>query len=262
VSRQNYLRHKDGRLWGRPTNGVESRYLLAGMAICGVCGAVMLIRPRQYGSKRGYFNTCGANWKRGSCANDLEIPMEMADASVLSAVEEELLTPDVVTAAIADLVAPPPSDPDEDLDARRCRLPTADKLGRELERLAAAIAEGHGTSATLAAAIRGCETQRKVVVAELRQLETPSPVKTPAALNVEALRHLDEWRGLLGRNTSQTRQLLRKVLDGRVAFIPHKDASDQWYELAGHATLEKFFAGIPAIKEGLAVRGFEPRSRG
>ena len=87
---------------------------------------------------------------------------------------------------------------------------------------------------------------------------TPSPV-TP---DREALRQLDERRGLLGKNTSRARQLLRKVLDSRVSFIPRGDASDRWYEMAGQATLEKFFAGIPAIKALVAVRGFEPRSRG
>jgi hypothetical protein len=188
--------------------------------------------------------------------------MEMADAGVLSAIEEELLTHDVVTAAIADLVAPA-DDPAEDVDARRGRLQAAvDKLDHELERLATAIAEGHGASATLAAAIRDREGQRKIVLAELHHLDAPAITQTPAAINLEALRHLDEWRGVLGQNTSQTRQLLRKALDGRVVFIPQKDASDQWYEMAGQATLEKFFAGIPAIKEVLAVRGFEPRSRG
>src|SRR5207244_12322030 len=48
TSRQNYLRHTDGRLWGRPANGVESKFLLTGMAICGQCGAGMLIRTGKY----------------------------------------------------------------------------------------------------------------------------------------------------------------------------------------------------------------------
>jgi hypothetical protein len=90
--------------------------------------------------------------------------------------------------------------------------------------------------------------------------------KTPCSrlrdVDREALSQLDEWRGMLGQNTSRTRQLLRKVLDGRVVFIPRADASDRWYEMAGQATLEKFFSGIPAIKAMVAVRGFEPRSRG
>lgn len=128
------------------------------------------------------------------------------------------------------------------------------KLNGELARLTTAVAEGTGASRTLAAAIRDREGQRELLESELRRLDAPAPPPL-VTLEREALRQLDEWRGLLGQNTSRTRQLLRKVLDGRVAFIPRGDASDRWYEMTGKATLEKFFAGIPAMKALVAVRG-------
>ena len=49
-SRLNYLRKTDGRLWGKPANGIESKYLLTGMATCGGCGGAMISYPRTYGS--------------------------------------------------------------------------------------------------------------------------------------------------------------------------------------------------------------------
>jgi hypothetical protein len=180
--------------------------------------------------------------------------MEMADGSVLEAVEQELLTPDVVTAAIADLIERA-EEPVEDADAQRGQLQAAiGKLNGELARLTTAVAEGAGTSRTLAGAIRDREGQRELLESELRRLNAPAP-PPPVTLDREALRQLDEWRGLLGQNTSRARQLLRKALDGRVAFIPRRDASDRWYEMNGNATLERFFAGIPAIKALVAVRG-------
>lgn len=40
TSRRSYLLGAEGRLWGKPANGVESKskYLLTGMAVCGMCG--------------------------------------------------------------------------------------------------------------------------------------------------------------------------------------------------------------------------------
>ena len=37
-ARETYLRRANGQLWGRPASGVESKYLLTGMAQCGTCG--------------------------------------------------------------------------------------------------------------------------------------------------------------------------------------------------------------------------------
>lgn len=81
-------------------------------------------------------------------------------------------------------------------------------------------------------------------------------------VSAEALRDLDQWRGLLGQNTSIARQLLRKVLNGRLAFTPRSDGVELWYEFAAQGTLEKFFEGVPAIKAVVPVRGFEPRFDG
>jgi hypothetical protein len=260
TSRQNYLRHTDGKLWGRPTNGAESKHLLTGTAICGVCGGGLLARGRRYGAKRGYFYTCGSFWIRGSCSNDLEIPREMADKAVLDLLEHELLTPDVIAAAIAKLIEAE-AEPQETAKAKRRRLEAAiAKLDAELARLADAIAAGG--SATLAAGIRNRETQRQRLQAELRATEALAAKPAADHVTVEALRHLDEWRGLLGEDTMLARQLLRKLLDGRLVFAPKGSAGDRWYEFRGEGTLTKFLADVPLIKAMVPVRGFEPRSRG
>src|SRR5687767_11366100 len=33
-----YMRHTNGHLFSKPSNSLEARYLLSGMALCGVCG--------------------------------------------------------------------------------------------------------------------------------------------------------------------------------------------------------------------------------
>jgi len=44
-----YLRHTDGKLWGKPASNAESPYLLTGMLACGLCGSVMGAESRVSG---------------------------------------------------------------------------------------------------------------------------------------------------------------------------------------------------------------------
>jgi len=52
TSRQSYLRATNGQLWGRPGNGIESRYLLTGLAQCGICGGSLVAHSRASGPGR------------------------------------------------------------------------------------------------------------------------------------------------------------------------------------------------------------------
>ena len=54
-ARKVYLRGTNGQLWGRPTGGVESKYLLPGLARCGVCGGGLYVKSRSHGTRRAYF---------------------------------------------------------------------------------------------------------------------------------------------------------------------------------------------------------------
>ena len=80
----------------------------------------LMVRSRRYGSRRGHFYTCSANWRRGSCDNQLEIPAEMAEAAVLESVESELLTPAVIECAIERLFAQAAAPASELADRRAC----------------------------------------------------------------------------------------------------------------------------------------------
>ncbi|MGH9239791.1 MAG: zinc ribbon domain-containing protein [Vicinamibacterales bacterium] len=147
-SRQNYLRHTNGRVWGRPANGVESKFLLTGMAICGACGAGMLIRSRKANRQRAFFYGCAANHQRGEaiCANGLEIPMAIADSAVLEIVEQSILTPAVIEEAI-DRLFSMVNEPSDEADRRAANLQgEIDRLEAEVARLTEAIAEGGALS--------------------------------------------------------------------------------------------------------------------
>jgi DNA invertase Pin-like site-specific DNA recombinase len=64
--RRAYLRGTDGRLWGRPGSGIESKYLLTGLAICGACGSTLHVRTHSHGRRRRTaFYGCSAHHSAG-----------------------------------------------------------------------------------------------------------------------------------------------------------------------------------------------------
>ena len=63
-------------------------------------------------------------------------------------------------------------------------------------------------------------------------------VPNPKDLNVDSIRweplqQLSEWKGLLAQNVPIARQILRKVLEGRLVFVPRHEGDDHWYEFSG-----------------------------
>jgi DNA invertase Pin-like site-specific DNA recombinase len=260
-SRANYLRHTDGKLWGKPANGVESKYLLTGMASCGECGGGMLVYSRKgtTGKSRQFYYAC-PRARVGVCANDLEVSMGMADATAVAIVGDDVLAPDVVTRALEKLMAMF-DGPAEDVAARRARLAASvRKVDGELANLSAAVASG-APPETLLAALRERERQRRAAQAELAALdEGPQLRKTAASIRADALALLDGWRALLGRHVGTSRQLLRKVLDReRFVFYPMGSGRARWYDLGVTPTLDRFFGAVPALKKAVASPpGFEP----
>ena len=122
-SRETYLRATGGQRWGKPSNGIESKYLLTGMATCGCCGGALTARSRSHGRHREFFYHCLTNVQRGRavCDNDLTMPLKDIDQAVLATLEADVLRPEVVTAALREAVARL-DQPKEGLDAERARL--------------------------------------------------------------------------------------------------------------------------------------------
>ena len=58
----------------------------------------------------------------------------------------------------------------------------------------------------------------------------------------ELRKRLTEWRGLLRRQTTLSRQVLMRLLDGRIGWTPRKDAG--LYEYSGRVTFDKLLSGV------------------
>jgi site-specific DNA recombinase len=260
TSRLNYLRTTNGQLFGKPASGVESKYLLVGMSLCGECGGGMQVYSRSHGRARAFFYGCPRS-RVGRCANDLQVPMTVADRAALAVMTDDVLDAQVVERALMKLVTLL-DGPEEDVAARRARLTDVVKTAeREGARLAQAIATGDAPEALLAL-LRTRERERKVAEAELRSLAAGPSVRAASdEIRREALRVLENWRGLLGKHVGTSRQLLRKLLDRDTRFVlyPMAENNERWYELGVTPSLDGLLRAVQPLKKVVASpTGFEP----
>jgi hypothetical protein len=125
------------------------------------------------------------------------------------------------------------------LDERSREIATA------IERWTAAISVG-GELASLVEKLKVCEQDRARLDQERRRLETVTRAGRLDLCQVERelMKRVEDWRTAAGRNVSQGRQVIRKLLGGtRVKMRPLDDGT---CELSGRADYGKLFSGIVA----------------
>jgi site-specific DNA recombinase len=260
-SRGAYLRGTDGRVWGRPLSGVDSKYLLPGLATCACCGGGLIVRSRAHGRSRAYFYACSSYHLRGRsvCTNNLEIPMERLNAAVLEAVGTQVLTADlfedVIDAAISKL-APAVAL----LDSERVALEASvERLTAEGDRLTRAIATG-GSLAPLVSAL--AENQAQLEACQRKLLtagrQAQSSLADEASLRSRLAAVLADWRGLLQRQIPLARQILKKLLVGSVRCLPSGEGDGRYYAFSTEATATKILAAVSHPIMVASPTGFEP----
>jgi len=106
-----YGERTGGQVFGRPANGVESKYLLTGFGVCAGCGGSMATLKRAHGP-RGHrrqiaFFGCATRHLRGDaiCANALEVRLDDAEEAVLAAVERDVLNITVLETSLYKAMA-------------------------------------------------------------------------------------------------------------------------------------------------------------
>ena len=226
---------------GAPPWSTEARYLLTGLLRCATCGAGLEARSRSHGQQRAVFYGCSAYHRRGCsvCRNRLTVPMEIADAAVIAALESGLFHPRVLKAAVARAVKRLCNARGENYwNAIRRELAA---LEQELSNLTTAVAGGGGDVPTLLAAIRSRESQRRALREQLTHyLQIPD--LDPASVLAELQARLTDWRELLRDHTPKVRGLLKQLIVGRLEMEP--DRKFGVYRFHGTGTLLPLVTGI------------------
>jgi site-specific DNA recombinase len=215
------------------TNPVASRYLLAGLLRCGLCGTALFGHQTYYG--------CSGYRQRGrvACRNNRLVRIREADRAVLAAVERCVLRRDVLEHSMAkalDLLRPA-----DDGAARRERL--REELGRldgEISRLVTAVAEGNGQLPGLLAGLQTREARRAELQAALAQPSRPAPLDATAA--VAAMRQaLRDWRATLHAAPDAARRTLQALVAARLRVTPEPDGG---FSFEGPGTVEPVIRGV------------------
>ena len=274
-AKQLYLRHTDGKLWGRPTAGTESKYLLTGMLECGVCGSVLGVESRPVGiagkKKRKRLavywcrsNRHGRRTNGAVCPNNVLVPMKLLDTAVLGTIAP-YLSPDVIGDAIAEAM--------KRLGSRAAVATEITRLDQELKAVDTAITHLVGfikrgqASEAVQQELAATEATRKDL-RDARDRLAAAETFRRASGDVEArlTAILKDWQDIRRKPVPQQRQLLRKLVVDRIAVTPHVRGERKWVDWHGSMELAPIVSGItPALGDVLgygpavvAPTGFEP----
>jgi hypothetical protein len=232
-----YLRKTGGTSWGR-SSARDSKYLLTGFVCCPQCGGPLQVESA--GAKKGkrgkYVLVCATFERKGAthCTNRDKIPMAHADVTVLGALANDLLRPEVVYAAMDRagdrLLARRSGDQEQRarIQQRLCGIES------EIQNLTNAIANG-APAGPLVEGIAARNSERHRLHGELAVLDAV-PTLTPRdreQLRGELYELMADWRGVLLAQTADARPVVRKLLAEKVRFFPEQRDGVQGWRLDG-----------------------------
>lgn len=245
-TRQAYLRTTGGKLYGRPEGGLEARHLLSGFTVCAAClgGMHAIRRSSQRGGTVVYY-LCNNHRVNHACDNALSVRVPALDAAVLAMFRRDVLAPDIVEGVITRAVELARLDPGASAERHQRLSAEAHRLHEEIARLTEAIASG-GPLTSLVEALKAREQQRADLLAQLEHLDGMTKAR-PWGDDVRArLRaRITDWSGILGRQPDVARQILRKLLDGRLRLEPDPVAGV--YRIHGRASYGRLLDGLAPV---------------
>ncbi len=174
--------------------------------------------------------------------------------AVLSTIESDILQPGVVEAAIRKAIYQlRPTEGESKRDALKADLTVVEA---EIAHLTEAIAKG-GDIPSLVAAIKEREERRERIEAEIGAAESLERVAQLdlGRIDLDLRDRLTDWQGLLQRQPVQARQILRKLLVGRLTFTPQEGGH---LRFTGKASLGRVLEGGIFAKRMVTRAGFEP----
>jgi site-specific DNA recombinase len=244
-----YARRPNGQLVSRPSGAdLRSTYLLSGLAQCAVCGGSIVCQLRRRCEGKNVY-MCAYHHGRGKavCTNDLRIKQDVMDVAVLDALNRVLdtrLLEEAVSLAGQMLRANP--IPDERLALER----QLSVIETRLQHLVEAIATGRATDSVFTE-LQNHEAAKAGLVARIRGIDhlTDLSAMDGTRLTRTLADRVADVRGLLGRHIPHTRQLLRKLIPGRIVCAPFADGRGRGYALSAVGTYAGLLGGKLMVKQ-------------
>jgi hypothetical protein len=237
----------------------ESRYLLAGLARCGVCAGGFAGQTRSHGDARVPFYGCTSYWKRGRavCANGLVGRTNVIDAEVLATLGDDILRPAVVERAVA--LALEALQPWANAERQAGLETELAALDAEYDELMASVRRGGDVAvlARLVGRLQAVQARRQTLTITRPPSPTISHQTVPDALERRICAKLADWRRLLTRNVKSGREVLKALLVDALRFSPEVDERGRRYRFTGRIALDRLLAGVVDFPTG----GTSPKGR-
>jgi DNA invertase Pin-like site-specific DNA recombinase len=213
------------------------RYLFSGVLICGECGSRIVITSGN--GKRGYVKYgCPSHRYRGVCSNKLTIRQDRLEDQLIAALEERVLSADVLEYALAKFE----SQLKQRLIQIQKEASSHDTLHKRLaelhgkaERITHAIADA-GHSRSLLAELQSIESEIEQIE---RQLSTSKPVDVNALLSEArefATDRLMNLRNFLRANAEIAKPAILKHVQ-QLKLTPRQLPTGPVYEVSGSLDL-------------------------
>ena len=185
------------------------------------------------------------------CANATRIRTERVDEIVLHAIQDVLTDRCIALAvdqALQQLKAAQP-----ETEARRLELEREiAALDARLARLVEAVVAG-GPLESVVAQIKAEEERKKTLVAQIDRLAVGDLLGSvdTERITEQLWKRVADVKGLLGRQTPQVRQMLRKLLDGKILMEPIVIGGRGGYRISGSLNLGRLLP--PEIFDALRL---------
>jgi site-specific DNA recombinase len=253
-----YRRAHDGTLKNGPCGRVlNSQYLLSGLAKCGMCGKsiVGITRKRKGHIYKAY--GCACYQKRGAviCKNNLQIGQHQMDRAVLKSLQDAL-DPKLVDESVQ--LAATQIKKDEHTEPKKIEVleRQLSEIQKRIERLAEAIATTGG-SEPIYEKLKAEEHRRKAIQNELASLCEIAQVRSLDSVRLiqELQTRIYDLRGLLVRQVSEGRNILKTTLNGSLIFQPVELGGKAGYRFYGTGSYGSLLAYSQAINDGGGGQG-------
>lgn len=240
--RDAYRRWQAGQFGGGVDGrGVRTGYLLSGFGRCEHCGGSMQAVSRS-GKGRTFRYCCATSWNRGRtvCANRAQVEMRAADTAIQRLLRDEVLRPEIVSAALSEVLA---------LDAAAASAEPPARLAKRLHAINAElinltdILAKVGDAPAVLDALRARNDERRRLEEALKTARGRPVMEAESAIQDRLRARLADLCGLLDADVAGTRQLLKLVLTDRITFRP----GARTYELQVPVSLDRILrAVVPA----------------
>lgn len=248
---------------GKPAGaGRRPRYLLSGIARCGICGGPLAVNTTRLGRERIPAYICAYHRDRGPavCDNITRRPVDILNGLLIDWLRTHVLADTVAQRALQHIRQAVLEQAANALEDPTQLEEQASQLQLEISRLTSALAECTSTDApaTVIQAITDRERRLSALQLGIKAAKTP-PTALAAQLDQLALttsqRIKDLSKALTNEQTpGDARSALKALIDGHVLATPYKTSEGSRYRLTGKTSFGGLFLNIAS------PRGFEPRS--